>query len=64
MRQRLETEAYRVYETDCLYAIARTLSVPLTRRFYDILHPTEKDTRSGMDIAEERLERFGIEVVD
>ena len=56
-------EAYRVYETDCLYAIGRFLKIPLERRFYDILHPTPKDTRTGEEIANDRLAKFGIKVV-
>lgn len=63
-RARAETEVYRVYETDCLYGIARALGVKFRRRFYDILHPEPEDDRTGMEIAQERLDRLGIKVVE
>lgn len=59
-----EITAYRVYQTDCLYLICGSLGNKPSRRYCDILHPEPKDERSGMEIAEERLERFGIKVVD
>lgn len=64
MTERVQTEAYRVYETDCLYAIGRALGIEWNKRYYDVLHPAEEDPRSGMEIARERLESFGIKVVD
>lgn len=56
-------EMYQVYETDCLYGIARSLGIKLHRRLYDLLHQVPEDGRSGEEIAEERLNRFGIKVV-
>ena len=64
MNTRRQDEAYRVYVTDCFYGICSTLGGKLERRYYDILHPAQEETRSGEEIAYERLERFGIEVVD
>ena len=55
-------EAYQVYETDCLYAIGRTLGIKFPCRFYETLHHNEEN-RSGEEIAAERLNRFGIKVV-
>lgn len=60
--QRIE-EGYRVYETDCLYAIATALGIKMQRRYYDVLHPSQ-DTEEDNETARERLERFGIKVVD
>lgn len=62
--ERRQNEAYRVYVTDCFYGIFSALGGKMERRFYEILHPEAEDTRSGEEIAYERLERFGIEVVD
>ena len=63
--RRLEIEeAYRVYHTDCMYALCAFLGVEVKRRFLNILHPELEDRRTGTEIANERLERFGIKVVD
>lgn len=56
-------ETYRVYETDCLYGIAKALGVGISRRYYDVLHPQPEDDRTSEEIMNERLERFGIKVV-
>lgn len=57
-------EAYRIYHTDCMYAICTMLGADMKKRFFYILHPELEDRRTGKEIAYERLERFGIEVVD
>ena len=57
-------ESYRIYETDALCGIGRALGLSFEKRYYDILHPQPEDNRSGGEIAAERLERFGIKVVD
>lgn len=64
MMERAEQTAYRVYETDCLYLICCALGNNPGKRYYHILNPIPEDKRSGMEIAEERLDRYGIEVVD
>lgn len=63
-RARAEVEAYCVYETDCLYSIGSALGVKFRRRYYDLLHPEPEDDRTGMEIAQERLARLGIKVVE
>lgn len=62
--ERVAEENYRAYETDCLMAICRTLGVKIPKRYYEILHPAPEENRSGSELAAERLERFGIKVVD
>ena len=57
-------EAYRVYLTDTLYSLCAFTGNKPARRYYDLLHPVPEDTRSGMEIAVERLEALGIKVVD
>lgn len=64
MNTQRKNEAYRIYITDCFYGIFSALGGTMGRRYYDILHPSQEDTRSGEEIAHERLERFGIKVVD
>lgn len=56
-------EAYRVYITDCFYVICASLGNKIGKRYYDMLHP-EDNSVSGDTLARERLERFGIKVVD
>lgn len=63
MLSRIREENYRVYVTDCLYSIGAAWNNPPRLRYYDILHPTPEDKRTGEEIAVERLERFGIKVV-
>lgn len=60
---RQHEESYRVYVTDCLYALTRWTGNKLNKRYYDMLHPEPVDTRSGDEIARDRLKAFGIEVV-
>ena len=50
--------------TDCAYSLCAALGNKPRRRYYDILHPTPEDTRTGEEIALDRLARFGIKVVD
>lgn len=64
MYERLQTETYRVYETDCLRLIGIAVGVDIDKRYYDILHPAEEDNRNEEETASDRLERFGIKVVD
>lgn len=64
MNTQRKDEAYRVYVTDCFYGIYSALGGNMGRRYYDILHPAQEEERSGEEIAHERLERFGIKVVD
>ena len=59
-----ELETYRVYKTDCLYLICRALDNNPGIRYYNMIHPKEEDDRLCEDIVSERLERFGIKVVD
>lgn len=65
IRARQKVDVYRSYMADCLMAICNGLpGGHVERRYYDILHPAAEDNRSGMEIAEERLARYGIKVVD
>lgn len=50
--------------TDCLYYIGRHLGISMQYRYFDILYPQPEEKRSGKEIALERLERFGIKVVE
>lgn len=64
MSKHAELEVYRVYKTDCLYLICCALGNDPGIRYYDVIHPKEEDDRPCEDIVSERLERFGIKVVD
>lgn len=58
-------EAYRIYETDCLYGIASELGLKIHRRYAELLQPSEpEENRTGKEIAMERLNHFGIKVVE
>lgn len=59
-----QEEAYRVYVTDCFYSICCSLGNPMEMRFFDVLHNNPVDDRDGKEVAYERLERFGIKVVE
>lgn len=63
MSARINAEIYRVYVTDCLYSLCAAWGNKPSRRYYDLLHPTPEDTRTGEEIASERLERFGITIL-
>ena len=63
-----DLEKYRVYSTDCLYLICCALGHNPGIRYIDSIRMREDDTnnddRSCDDIVSERLQRFGIEVID
>ena len=64
MKKSFETMSYRVYHTDCLRLISCALGNNPGKRYWNIIRPEPADERTGMEIAEERLERFGVKVVD
>lgn len=58
-------EAYRIYETDCLYGIASALGLKIHGRYAELIqHSEPEEDRTGKEIAIERLEHFGIKVVE
>lgn len=67
-RREIENRQYRAYITDGVkLAVENSARVAggsvLTKRWYDLVYAdTVNDTRSGMEIARERLERFGITI--
>ena len=61
MKMRKE-EIYRVYETDCLKYVCFALGIEIEKRYYDILHPSKQTEPEETCV--ERLERFGIKVVE
>lgn len=60
---RLRDESYRLYVTDRLYVISACLGVRPNKQYRDILYPRIEDTRPGKEIAMERLETFGVTVI-
>lgn len=64
--RRLREETYRGYVSDCLYTICAWSGNKLRKRYFDLVNPDAEpvDNRSGEEIAKERLERFGIKVVN
>lgn len=60
---RRREEVYRVYVTDRLFTLCAALNNTPQKRYYDLLYPEPVDTRTGEEIARERLESFGIKVV-
>ena len=56
--------AFAVYTTDMLQSIGSTLGVKVEHRFYDILHPEQKDNRTGDEIVADVISRLGLEVKD
>lgn len=58
-----KTEEYQVYMTDCVAAIAKGLGAKISRRFYDIIHPTARDNRTPQEIIADITARAGLKVV-
>ena len=56
---RRETEMYWEYSAECLRGIGASLGMKIVS-FHDILHPQPIDTRSGLEIAVDMLDKFGI----
>ena len=61
MTERMQTEQYRMFETDYLYAICRWMGFDDMRCYRDVLHPAKIEHADETE--DERLERFGIKVV-
>lgn len=64
VREHAERTAYREYHTDLLYMISSALGNIPGARFRDIIKPEPKEERNGAEIVADRLDRFGIKVVD
>lgn len=64
INERNTLETYRVYQTNCLYLLCCALNNNPGVRYKDIIYPIAEDERPCDDIVSERLERFGIEVID
>ncbi len=62
-KRRDHEESYKVYVTDCLYALCGFTGNKMSRRYCDLINPAPIDNRPGDVIARERLESYGIEVV-
>ena len=62
-KRRDHEESYKVYVTDCLYALCGFTGNKMNRRYFDLINPTPIENRPGDVIARERLESYGIEVV-
>ena len=60
---RNKQEAYMVYVTDCLRAIATGLGAKGVTRFADIIHPPKQDTRAPKDIVKDITAKAGLKVV-
>ena len=63
--QQAKDTAYRVYVTDCLKLIAEN-TANISRGqymkvgYYDIIHQTKVDTRTGDEIVEDIIKRAGL----
>lgn len=59
---RREQEIYQNYIAECL----RGIGSPIMKiaRLHDILHPQPIDPRSGMEIAVDMLDKFGIKAAN
>ena len=62
--KRISIERFQVYVTDCLYALCAGFGGQMGKRYSEILHPQKDEDKPTEVIVEERLERFGIKVVD
>ena len=59
-----EEKLFRIYTTDSFLCICRSLGSEGGKRYYDILYPPKEDTRNPQDIANERIKRLGLKVVN
>ena len=64
-RVRQRAEAYQIYVTDCLAALAGGFSgAKGVKRFAEILYPPKEDKRKPQDIVTDITKRAGLKVVD
>lgn len=61
---RQRQEAYQVYTTDCLSAIAKGLGAKVDKRYYDIIHPKPVDNRSAEEIVDDIVKKMGLKEVN
>ena len=67
VNQQAKDTAYLVYVTDCLKLIAEnTANISrgqyMKSRYYDIIHPSKVDARTGDEIVEDIIKRAGLVV--
>lgn len=60
---RMRDESYRLYVADRLYMMSMWMGMKPNKRYSDILYPRAEDTRSGKEIAMERLAASGVTVI-
>lgn len=58
MRKELEEEAYRIYVTEVALGLLKGSGGDMGARYYDIIHPSKHDERSGEEIALDILSRL------
>lgn len=68
LKDQMDTEAYRVYVSDCLQAIAENTAKyaggsVIKKRYYDVINPKPVDNRTGEEIAADVIKRAGLKVV-
>lgn len=56
-------EIYKTYITDCLQYVVQKLGAKNVKRWYDVIHPAKKDSRTPQEIANEIILKSGIKVV-
>lgn len=65
--ERKQTEAYRIYVTDCLMYLNRSVSEQYggsykTIRYAEMVAPQKQDNRTGDEIAEDIIRRAGLKI--
>ena len=61
--QRKREEAYHVYMSDCLSAVARYCGAKVNKRFYDILYPQPLESKKAEDIVSDLTKKMGLKEV-
>lgn len=68
LKEQMDIELYQAYITECLQVIANNTAKYaggniIKKRYYDIVNPKPKDTRTGEEIAADVIKKAGLKVV-
>lgn len=58
-----EQRNYQIYITDGIAGLIRMWSKSKVPRYYDLMHPQPKDERTGQEIADDIIAKYGLKVV-
>ena len=64
INRRRERANFDIYVTDVLGGLLSRWCTEKIPRYYDLIHPAPEDKRTGQEIADDIIAKYGLKVVD